>query len=155
MVRSERDQVRLASHAIRLSAEQQRVVDGLEADFRERRRGAARARRRRWPGTGSRATRSTSSSRSWSRIGRSCGCKESLFFHAEALEDIQDKLVALPASRRRKSGPPTSRTCSGSRRKYAIPLLEYFDARRVTVRVGERRVLREGHCRVDNPGAGA
>ncbi len=33
--------------------------------------------------------------------------------------------------------------------------MEYFDTQRVTVRVGERRVLREGQGRVDNPGAGA
>jgi len=32
----------------------------------------------------------------------------------------------------------------GISRKYAIPLLEYFDGRRVTQRVGERRVLRGG-----------
>ena len=35
LVQSERDQVRLASHAIRLTPDQQRVVDGLEADFRQ------------------------------------------------------------------------------------------------------------------------
>src|SRR5207237_926065 len=39
LVRSERDQMRLASHEIRLTPDQQRVVDGLEADFR--RAGAA------------------------------------------------------------------------------------------------------------------
>jgi hypothetical protein len=33
--------------------------------------------------------------------------------------------------------------------------MEYYDTLRVTVRVGERRVLRDGHGRVDNPGAGA
>ena len=35
----------------------------------------------------------------------------------------------------------------GVSRKYAIPLMEYFDAQRVTVRQGERRVLcgAEGH----------
>ena len=32
----------------------------------------------------------------------------------------------------------------GISRQYAIPLLEYFDTRRVTARVGERRVLRGG-----------
>ena len=39
-------------------------------------------------------------------------------------------------------------------RKYAIPLMEYFDAQRVTVRVGERRVLRETAGR-DEPGPAA
>jgi hypothetical protein len=33
--------------------------------------------------------------------------------------------------------------------------MEYFDTQRVTVRVGERRVLRETHRRVDNPGSDA
>ena len=30
----------------------------------------------------------------------------------------------------------------GVTRKYAIPLMEYFDSQRITVRQGERRVLR-------------
>ena len=32
----------------------------------------------------------------------------------------------------------------GISRKYAIPLLEWLDAQRLTVRVGDKRVLREG-----------
>ena len=39
VVKSERDQVRLASHAIRLTPEQQRMVEGVEGEFR--RAGAA------------------------------------------------------------------------------------------------------------------
>jgi selenocysteine-specific elongation factor len=29
-------------------------------------------------------------------------------------------------------------------RKYAIPLLEYFDSQRVTIRIGDKRILRGG-----------
>ena len=32
----------------------------------------------------------------------------------------------------------------GISRKYAIPLLEWLDTQRLTVRVGDKRVLREG-----------
>ena len=39
-------------------------------------------------------------------------------------------------------GPADIKDLLGISRKYAIPLLEYFDGRRVTQRVGERRVLR-------------
>jgi selenocysteine-specific elongation factor len=30
----------------------------------------------------------------------------------------------------------------GVSRKYAIPLLEYFDSQKITIRVGDKRVLR-------------
>jgi selenocysteine-specific elongation factor len=69
--------------------------------------------------------------------------KESLFFHTGALEAIQDKLVGL-LRERKEIGPGDIKDLLGISRKYAIPLLEYFDARRVTARVGERRVLRGG-----------
>ena len=110
VVRSERDQVRLASHAIRLSPEQQRVVDGLEADFRERAARRPRARRRRWPATGSRAPRSTSSSRCWSRTGRWCGSRSRSSSTPTPCGTIQDQLVALLAPEegdrpRRLQGP--------------------------------------------------
>ncbi len=67
--------------------------------------------------------------------------KESLFFHASALDEIQGKLVAF-LKERKEIGPGDIKDLLGVSRKYAIPLLEYFDGRRVTVRVGERRVLR-------------
>jgi selenocysteine-specific elongation factor len=43
---------------------------------------------------------------------------------------------------RKEIGPGDIKDLLGISRKYAIPLLEFFDARRVTTRVGERRVLR-------------
>ena len=67
--------------------------------------------------------------------------KESLFFHAQALDAIQEKLVAL-LRERKDIGPGDIKDLLGISRKYAIPLLEFFDGRRVTARVGERRVLR-------------
>ena len=33
----------------------------------------------------------------------------------------------------------------GASRKHVIPLAEYFDREKVTLRVGEKRVLRSGH----------
>ena len=51
--------------------------------------------------------------------------------------------MARSASARR-SAPRDIKDLLGISRKYAIPLLEFFDGRRVTARVGERRVLRGG-----------
>ncbi len=69
--------------------------------------------------------------------------KESLYFHAQALDAIQDKLVTM-LRERQEIGPGDIKDLLGISRKYAIPLLEFFDSRRVTTRVGERRVLRGG-----------
>jgi len=67
--------------------------------------------------------------------------KESIFFHSAALQEIQDKLVAH-LHVKKDIGPGDVKDLLGISRKYAIPLMEYFDAQRVTVRQGERRVLR-------------
>ena len=72
VVASERDQVRLASHAIRLSPDQQRVVNGARGRLPRAPAPRRRAPRRPWAGWASRARRSTSSSRSWSPTGRWC-----------------------------------------------------------------------------------
>ena len=45
---------------------------------------------------------------------------------------------------RKEIGPGDIKDLLGISRKYAIPLLEHLDARRVTTRVGEKRVLRAG-----------
>jgi selenocysteine-specific elongation factor len=142
LVRSEKDQVRLTSHEIRLSAEQERIVKGLEADFLKA--GAA----------------PPSPEEALARLGvrgsekhelfqllvsdrRLLRVKESLYFHAEALRAIQDKIVAH-LREKKDIGPGDVKELLGISRKYAIPLMEYFDAQRVTVRQGERRVLRAG-----------
>jgi selenocysteine-specific elongation factor len=140
IVRTEKDQVRLGSHSIRLNPEQQRVVSGLEADFL--RAGAA----------------PPSPEEALAKLGvkgnekhelfqllvaerRLVRAKESLYFHADALATIQDKLVAY-LQQRKEIGPGDMKDLLGITRKYAIPLMEYFDSQRVTVRQGERRVLR-------------
>ena len=67
--------------------------------------------------------------------------KESLYFHAEALGVIQGKLVAY-LQQKKEIGPGDMKDLLGITRKYAIPLMEYFDTQRITVRQGEHRVLR-------------
>ena len=76
-------------------------------------------------------------------LARSLGSsvKESLFFHAAALGEIQDKVV-IHLREKKEIGPADVKDLLGVSRKYAIPLMEYFDSQRVTVRQGERRVLR-------------
>jgi selenocysteine-specific elongation factor len=139
-VHTDRDKVRLASHEVRLTGAQQQAADRLEQDYL------------------SAAAAPPSPEEALTKVGLSgdeehelfqvlvearklVRVKESLYFHAEALTAIQDKLVAM-LRERKEIGPGDIKDLLGISRKYAIPLLEFFDARRVTARVGERRVLR-------------
>ena len=152
MVRSERDQVRLASHAIRLSPEQERVVKGIEADFRS----AGAAPPSPEEALGRHGVKGTEkhelfqvlvADRTLVRV------KESLFFHARCPARGPGAARSTLLRQKKEIGPADFKDLFGVSRKFAIPLMEYFDAQRVTVRVGERRVLREGYGRVDNPGS--
>jgi selenocysteine-specific elongation factor len=137
---SERDKVRLASHEVRLSSEQQRVVDQVETDFL-RAEAAPPSPEEALGRAGVQGDEEHELFQLLVEGKRLVRIKESLFFHARALETIQDKLVAL-LRERKDIGPGDIKDLLGISRKYAIPLLEYFDGRRVTMRVGERRVLR-------------
>jgi len=141
-VRVDRDKVRLASHELRLSAVQQTALDRLEREFRE----AAAAPPSPEEALGRAGLAGDEEHELFQLLLESrklVRVKESLFFHAAALEAIQDKLVTL-LRERKEIGPGDIKDLLGVSRKYAIPLLEYFDTRRVTARVGERRVLRGG-----------
>jgi selenocysteine-specific elongation factor len=140
LVRSEKDQVRLTSHEIRLSAEQERIVKGLEADFLKA--GAAPpSPEEALARLGVRGTEKHELFQLLVSDRRLLRVKESLYFHAEALRAIRDKIVAH-LREKKDIGPGDVKDLLGISRKYAIPLMEYFDAQWVTVRQGERRVLR-------------
>ncbi len=65
-----------------------------------------------------------------------------MFFHREALDGLTKKLRDY-ASRQsnRLIDVPGFKELAGVSRKYAIPLLEYFDRQHVTRREGDRRVI--------------
>jgi len=65
-----------------------------------------------------------------------------LLFDGAALRGIQEKLVAFLA-KRGEITVPEFKEMTGLSRKYIIPLLEHFDAQKVTLRVGDKRVLRK------------
>ena len=142
VVKSERDKVRLAAHEVRLTPEQQRVVDQIEQEFL-RAEAAPPSPDEALARAGLRGDEEHELFQMLVQSGRLLRVKESLFFHARALDAIQQKLVAM-LRERKEIGPADIKDLLGISRKYAIPLLEFFDQRRVTTRVGERRVLRGG-----------
>jgi selenocysteine-specific elongation factor len=64
-----------------------------------------------------------------------------LFYAVEALNGLREKLVAH-LQEKGEITPPEYRELTGLSRKFLIPLLEYFDSEKVTIRVGDKRVQR-------------
>jgi len=65
-----------------------------------------------------------------------------MFFHRAALDDLTKKLrTRADQTSDRAIDVGAFKDLAGISRKYAIPLLEYFDRHRVTRREGERRVV--------------
>ncbi len=65
-----------------------------------------------------------------------------IFYDSGVLETIEEKLVAHLRSQG-EIVPAEFRELTGLSRKFMIPLLEYFDGRKVTIRVGDKRILRK------------
>jgi selenocysteine-specific elongation factor len=67
---------------------------------------------------------------------------EDLYFHKEVLtrlrEDYKSHLV-----RDGKATPASMKELTGLSRKFIIPLMEYFDITKLTIRAGDHRILRE------------
>jgi selenocysteine-specific elongation factor len=77
------------------------------------------------------------------REGAVVKIKNDLFYAREPLAAIREKLVA----RLKETGeitPGEFRELTGLSRKFTIPLLEYFDSEKVTIRVGDKRLFRKG-----------
>jgi selenocysteine-specific elongation factor len=67
-----------------------------------------------------------------------------LVFHQDAIDTMRATLIAHGREREGAIHIPDLRDDLDTSRKYLIPLLEYFDAQRLTVRHGDQRVLRKG-----------
>jgi selenocysteine-specific elongation factor len=75
--------------------------------------------------------------------GRLVKVKEDLYFHQEAINQIKSALVDF-LKQNKEISVIQFKDLTQTSRKFTIPLLEYFDSTRTTVRVGEARRLREG-----------
>ncbi len=67
--------------------------------------------------------------------------KEDLFFYRQAIESLKNRLVDFLREKGEISTPQFKEMTEVSR-KFVIPLIEYFDAQNVTIRVGDLRKLR-------------
>jgi selenocysteine-specific elongation factor len=138
----EKDLVRLASHQVALAADQEKLTEEIEGIYRQ----ASLQ-----PPFFREVTQSLGVPEAHSRQlltwmleqGILVKVKEDMYFHGAALEDLKHRLLEFFTSQEEIS-TPQFKDLTRATRKYTIPLLEYLDATRFTIRVGDVRRLREG-----------
>jgi selenocysteine-specific elongation factor len=67
--------------------------------------------------------------------------KSGMYFHRIPFENLKGELIDYLKSHREIT-TPQFKELTGVSRKFAIPLIEYFDQMKLTIRLGEKRVLR-------------
>lgn len=67
--------------------------------------------------------------------------KGELYFHGDVIEELKEKVRSY-LGQKKEMTPSDFKSVLDLSRKYMIPLLEYLDAIKVTIRVGDKRVLR-------------
>jgi selenocysteine-specific elongation factor len=69
--------------------------------------------------------------------------KDDLYFHREVIDNLKGRLISYLKTNSEITTPQFKEMTRVSR-KYTIPLIEYFDSTKATIRVGDIRRLREG-----------
>jgi selenocysteine-specific elongation factor len=136
----DKELVRLASHRVVLGEEQEELAKKMESLYQK---GGLSPPTLKEAGTVLRAegNRLQEIIKLLTSQGRLVKVKEDLFFHRSVMETLKNKLVDY-LKQHNEISVPQFKDLTQTSRKFAIPLIEYFDANRVTVRVGENRRLR-------------
>ena len=69
--------------------------------------------------------------------------KGGIYIHRTSFERLKEELISY-LRRNKEITTPQFKEMTNASRKYAIPLIEYFDQIKLTIRLGEKRVLRSG-----------
>jgi selenocysteine-specific elongation factor len=136
----EKDKLRLSTHRVSLRDDQERLKNKVERLFAQ---GGLQS-----PSIkelASKLSTDDSEVRNVVRLlveeGVMIKVKEDLYFHTEAVEKLKAQLIQFLRAHHEITTAQFKELTRVSR-KYAIPLIEYFDNSKVTIRVGEKRLLR-------------
>jgi selenocysteine-specific elongation factor len=136
----ERERVRLATHQVALDDTRERLLHELEAEFL-----AAGYQPPRIEDVFEKLKMGKGHDKELLQVlidqGRAVRLKDNVVFHRSNLEKVESLLVQYLRNHREIT-PIEFKDLLGVSRKYAIPLLEYFDGQKITIRVGDKRVLR-------------
>lgn len=143
---SDKDSVRLASHRVRLAGEEDDLRRSIASIYTEA--GLTP------PGLGevmdkfkNNKTMAQNIVKLMLKDGALIKINEDLCFTRSIMDKLREDYKAQ-LIRDGQATPATFKDLTGLSRKYIIPLMEYFDATKLTVRVGDHRILRE---KTENP----
>jgi selenocysteine-specific elongation factor len=140
---AERELVRAGGHSLELSSADAALRDRLEAVYRDAALEAPTLEEAFARAGGTRPEHTRKILQLLLDAGALVRVREDLLFHREALERLTAALrvYADAHAPERLIDVAAFKELSGVSRKYAIPLLEYFDRERVTRRAGDRRLI--------------
>ncbi len=142
LVVQEESSVRLASHQVALQADEKKLQRDLESWYREK---------------GLRTPTMRESMDAFSEYPESLvkevfalllrerklvKVSETLYYDASAIDTLQDQVTSF-MQKEGEIDAPRFKNLTGLTRKFSIPLLEYFDRIKLTIRVGDKRLLRK------------
>jgi selenocysteine-specific elongation factor len=138
---SERETIRRKGHQVRLQGEMGDLREKLTALYRDAALAPPTAREvgERFP---DRKKELASLIEVMIREGDLVRISEDLNFHREVLERLREDYRGLLLKETRAT-PASFKELTGLSRKFVIPLMEYFDMTKLTMRAGEHRILRE------------
>ncbi len=138
---AEKEHVRLAGHHVRLEGEMGDLRGKLAALYRESGLAPPTVKEtlERFP---DRKKEIASLIRVMTQEGELVRISEDLNFHRDVLAGLREEYRKLLV-REGKATPASFRELTGLSRKFIIPLMEYFDMTKLTMRAGEQRILRE------------
>jgi len=136
----EKDKLRLSTHRVSLRDDQKRLKNRVEGLFA---RGGLQSPSLKELTTNLSADESELQNvvRLLMEEGTIIKAKEDLYFHREAVEKLKGELIQFLRVHQEITTAQFKEMTKVSR-KYAIPLMEYFDNSKITIRVGEKRLLR-------------
>ncbi|MDM7920893.1 MAG: SelB C-terminal domain-containing protein, partial [Pyrinomonadaceae bacterium] len=140
---ADREVVRLAGHKAELSPEEKKVTDTIKALFRDAGveppkldEALTRA------SNGMPITETRKLFQMILKAGDVVKVTDEMYFAAEVIDRLKASVRGYAdMTPDRVIDVPKFKEIAGVSRKYAIPLLEYFDRERVTVRAGDKRVV--------------
>ncbi|MFZ2417905.1 MAG: selenocysteine-specific translation elongation factor [Smithellaceae bacterium] len=141
LIASDKDNVRLASHLVQLAGEEDTLRRSIASTYTQA--GLT-------PpsladvlnGFKDRKIKAQSIVKLMIKDGELIKINEDLCFTGEALTRLREEYKAQLV-RDGQATPATFKDLTGLSRKYIIPLMEYFDTSKLTVRVGDHRILRK------------
>jgi len=140
-VAQEKDLVRLSAHNVILGDEEKELRNKLELIFKK----AGFQTPSREDALGSLVVHDKAADNIFDlmvREGIIIRLKDDLYFHHSALDKIKDTVIRFIKKHGELSINEFRDLVGGLSRKYMIPLLEYLDNQRVTIRIGDKRKLR-------------